>query len=77
MQKYNNLGSSEKLHYMSFAAHWLTTKPELIGEVKSDKELIERLDAFGKALYEYLNSNNAVKDNNCGSIGEARVSYSS
>ena len=54
MQNYNNLKSNEKLTYMSYAAHWLSLKPELTTTVNSDKELIERLDAFGKVLYEYL-----------------------
>jgi hypothetical protein len=39
---------------MSCAAHWLSLKPELVGDVKSDKELIDRLISFAKVLYEYF-----------------------
>jgi len=54
MQTYENLRRDEKLMYMSYAAHWLSLKPELTAKVGSDHELIERLDAFGKVLHEYL-----------------------
>ena len=45
-------GSRQKL--MDSAARWLSIKPELIGEVKTDKELIERIISFAKVLYEYF-----------------------
>jgi len=54
MQPYENLRRNDKLMYMDYAARWLSLKPELTESVKSDKELVERLDAFGKVLYDYL-----------------------
>jgi hypothetical protein len=45
---------SRKQMFMSYAAHWLSLKPELLGEVKTDKELIDRLISFAKVLYEYF-----------------------
>jgi len=52
MQTYKDLQGHEKQHYRSFAAHWLSLKPELIGKVSSDRELIERLDAFAEVLHD-------------------------
>jgi len=51
---YDKISKDHKQMLMSFAAHWLSIKPELIGEVKSDKELIERLISFAKVLYDYF-----------------------
>jgi hypothetical protein len=51
---YDDLSSDSKQMLMSYAAHWLSLKPELIGEVKTDKELIDRLISFAGVLYEYF-----------------------
>jgi hypothetical protein len=51
---YDELGKDRKTTLMSYAAHWLSLKPELVGDVKSDKELIDRLIDFAKVLYEYF-----------------------
>ena len=51
---YEHLRRDEKLMYMNYAARWLSLKPELTAKVTSDKDLLERLDAFGKAIYKYL-----------------------
>jgi len=56
MKTYNRLSGNEKVMYMNYAASWLSLKPELITEVNSDKELIERLDSFAEYLFDnYLN----------------------
>jgi hypothetical protein len=51
---YDRLSDHEKQMLMSFAAHWLSIKPELVGDTKTDKELIDRLITFAKVLYEYF-----------------------
>jgi hypothetical protein len=51
---YDELSSDTKQKYMSYAAHWLSLKPELIGEVKTDKELIDRLISFARVFCEYF-----------------------
>lgn len=51
---YDEIQDGYKQMFMSYAAHWLSLKPELVGEVNSDKELIERLISFAKVLYEYF-----------------------
>jgi hypothetical protein len=51
---YDKLGDSHKQMLMSYAAHWLSIKPELIGEVKTDKELIDRLISFAEVFYGYF-----------------------
>jgi hypothetical protein len=51
---YEEIGKDQKTMLMSYAAHWLSLKPELIGDIKSDKELIDRLMSFAKVLYEYF-----------------------
>ena len=51
MNKYKILTGQEKLHYLSFAAHWLAAKPELVGDIKTDIELIERLNSFAEVIY--------------------------
>ena len=53
-KEYDELPRHERLACMSYAAHWLSLKPELTEGIKSDRELLERLDAFGKVLHEYL-----------------------
>jgi hypothetical protein len=51
---YEKLGKDHQTMLMSYAAHWLSLKPELVGDIKSDKELIDRLVSFAKVLYEYF-----------------------
>jgi hypothetical protein len=51
---YDKLPKDHKMMLMGHAAHWLSLKPELIGEVKNDKELIDRLASFAKVLHEYF-----------------------
>jgi hypothetical protein len=51
---YDELGKDQKTILMSYAARWLSLKPELVGDIKSDKELIDRLIDFAKVLYEYF-----------------------
>jgi hypothetical protein len=51
---YDGLSDDKKQMFMSYAAHWLSIKPELIGGVTTDKELIDRLIVFAKVLYEYF-----------------------
>jgi hypothetical protein len=51
---YDELLPSHKQMLMSYAAHWLSLKPELIGDAKTDQELIDRLISFAKVLYEYF-----------------------
>jgi hypothetical protein len=54
IRPYEELSNDHKQMFMSYAAQWLSLKPELIGEVKNDKELIDRLISFAKVLYEYF-----------------------
>jgi hypothetical protein len=51
---YDELGESHQTMLMSYAAHGLSLKPELVGDVASDKELIDRFISFAKVLYEYF-----------------------
>jgi len=57
MQKivpFDKIQDDKKEKMMDCAARWLSVRPELIGEVKTDNELIDRLIAFSKVLYEYF-----------------------
>lgn len=65
---YDEISGDYKQMFMSFAAHWLSIKPELIGEIKSDKELIERLISFARVLYEYFPQKTPVSK-----VGSAEV----
>jgi hypothetical protein len=53
MLNYDELADAIKQTLMNYAAQWLSLKPELIGETKTDLELIERLDTFARTLHEY------------------------
>jgi len=66
---YDELTNDRKQMFMSYAAHWLSIKPEIIGEIKSDKELIERIISFAKVLYEYFPQTEPLGPTS--SVGEA------
>ena len=65
---YDEISDGDKQMLMSYAAHWLSIKPELIGDVNSDKELIERLISFAKVLYEYFPQPEQVSE-----VGSAKI----
>jgi hypothetical protein len=51
---FDNLPKKEmKGRIIQQSLKWLALKPELIGDVKTDKELIERVIQFAKVLSEY------------------------
>jgi hypothetical protein len=54
MTNYDELPDASMQTLMNYAAQWLALKPELIGETKTDLELIDRLDSFARTLYEYF-----------------------
>jgi len=65
---YDEISDSHKQMLISYAAHWLSIKPELVGEIKSDKELIERLISFARVLYEYFPQEKPVS-----SVGSVKI----
>ena len=38
---------------MENSVNYLSLKPELVGDVKTDQELFDRIKQFAKMLYEY------------------------
>ena len=55
MQKpYDKLSKYQKQQLIDKAVQWLSIKPELIGDVKTDKEFLDRLAEFAKTLHEYF-----------------------
>jgi len=55
---YNAQENDRKIELMDYAARWLSLKPELLGGVETDRQLISRLDGFAKAIHGYLNEEN-------------------
>ena len=54
MQHLYEHGDDIRLKYMDYAARWMSLKPKLVTDVKSDAELICRIDDFATEIYEYL-----------------------
>jgi hypothetical protein len=65
---YEKLPDGNKQMLMSYAAHWLSMKPDLIGDVGTDKELIDRLISFAKVLYEYFPEYKRTGGSSVGSV---------
>jgi hypothetical protein len=51
---YDELSTDTKETLANYAAHWLSLKPELVGVVKTDEELVKRLITFAKIIHEYF-----------------------
>jgi len=49
---YDNIQDEKKQKLFDQAAQLLLVKPELIGDVKTDKEYIDRIIVFSKLLYD-------------------------
>jgi hypothetical protein len=76
MTNYDTLPDASKQALMNYAAQWLALKPELIGETKTDLELIDRLGSFARTLHEYTQQHeNAEPHKQGSSVSSVPISY--
>ena len=52
IKSYNDLNDTGKFGYFIYACKILSLKPDLLSDVKTEKEYIDRLEGFSKMLYE-------------------------
>jgi len=51
--RFDSFHKYAQMEYMEKSLKWLSLKPELLKDVSTDQELIERVKAFAKTLYEF------------------------
>ena len=52
-KRYDNMSHDTKARYIRSSLQWLALRPQLLEGVKTDKELIERVEKFAAELCEF------------------------